>query len=346
MVNPLFALALVVSIPNFVSPEPSSREFAQWTPAETAAVGRVRPSVATLAEAGYFLGSAVLISDDGRFIAHQSVLRGIGPDGIIATLADGRKLRLFVETRDLPTQFALLQARPWPDEIRSTMKPVKVVEGDDPAGTSLIAISGDRAFRAEVSKRSRVGIDSATRRMVPLTELRFESSYASTGGAALFTMSGAFVGCVNATLVSTAQGLQRTNDVGPLGMVTGYATAPDVTRRAVEGFLSPSRRPQLASVGVVCRDAAPTPAPGAVLAPGGALVEAVEPGSPAARAGIIVGDVITEIAGRPIPDQIAFAKVLYALKPGETVVFKLRRATGEVRVNVALGLVSAAETGG
>lgn len=336
MVNPLFALALLAT---------PIREFAQWNPAENTAVARVRPSVVTLAEAGYFLGSAVLISDDGRFIAHQSVLRGIGPDGIIATLSDGRKLRLFVEARDLPTQFALLQARPWPDDIKSTMKAVKVLEGENPAGTSLIAISGDRAFRAEVSSRARVGIDSATHRMVPLTELRFESSPASTGGAALFTIGGAFVGCVNATLVSTPQGL-RSTDIGPLGMVTGYATAPDVTRRAVEGFLSPSRRPQLASVGVVCKDATPVPGPGATLVPGGALVEAVEPGSPAAKAGIRVGDVITEIAARPIPDQIAFAKVLYALKPGETVLFKLRRLGAELKVNVALGLVSAAETGG
>lgn len=297
---------------------------AQTTPAQNATVAKVRASVATLAEAGRFLGSAVLIGEDGRFIAHRSAIRGIGPNGIIGTLSDGRKIRLFIESRDVPTQFVLLQAKPWPGGIT----PVKPLAGAPAPGSSLLALLGGSVFRAQVSPRERIGIDGGTSRMLPLTELTFENTNGIVGGAALFTATGEFVGYVTAVLSQREAMLQGARNVGPLSLVIGYSMAPDVTRRAVEGFLSPSKRPQVASVGVVCKDA-----PG-----GGALVEAISPNSPAAKAGIVLNDIILEIANRPIKDQIAFAKTLYALKPGETVEFRLKRGLGEIRVQVALTL--------
>ena len=61
----------------------------------------------------------------------------------------------------------------------------------------------------------------------------------------------------------------------------------------------------------------------------------------------MLGDVIVAIGGDPIKDQIGFAKKLYALKPGDTVEFRMRRGTGEIRANIILGLSpSPAEPGG
>ena len=50
---------------------------------------------------------------------------------------------------------------------------------------------------------------------------------------------------------------------------------------------------------------------------GGAVVVAVEPGGPAARAGIAAGDVIEKIDGAPVGDATALATALAAHKPGE-----------------------------
>ena len=301
----------------------------QWSPAEQATIDRVRPSVATLADAGVFLGTAVLIGDDGRFLALRSATKVVGPDGTIATLGDGRKVRLFVDATDVPGQYVLLQARPWAEKVA----PVKVLSGDLKLGASLIALSGPALFRAQVSGRERIGVDARTARMVPLTELSFESPGGNVGGAALFTASGEFAGAVAATLTSqestaiAAQGRTNAQSLGPLNLIVGYSASPDVTRRTVEGFLSPARRPQLAFVGVLCVDAVG----------GGALVQNVDPGSPAERAGIAKGDVIEDISGKPIPDQIAFAKVLYTLIPGKTVVVRIRRGAEQRLVNVSLG---------
>ncbi len=301
----------------------------QSTEAEKATVNKVRASMATLAEAGQFQGSAVLIGDDGRFIAHRSAVRGIGPNGIIATMTNGTKVRLFVESRDLPTGFVLLQAKPWSGGIPA----IKPLAGAPAAGTNLVAILGNSVFQAQVSPRDRIGIDKGTTRMVPLTELTFEGTNGIVGGAALFTPAGEFVGYVTAVLTPQESVLQNNvRNTGPTNLVIGYSVAPDVTRRSIEGFLSTSKRPQVASVGVICKDAQG----------GGALVEAIDPTSPAARAGMMLNDIIVQIGSRPITNQIDFAKTLYALKPGDTVEFRLRRGASQVTVQVALGLAPAA----
>ncbi|RYG42169.1 serine protease, partial [bacterium] len=213
-------------------------------PSESATLAKIRPSIATLADAGRFLGTAVLIGEDGRFLAHRSALRGIGPDGIIATLSDGTKVRLFIDARDTATQFVLLQARPWAGGIA----PVKTVTGAPAPGTPLVAVLGPNVFRAQVSPRERIGIDKNTSRMLPLTELTFENTNGIVGGSALFTPAGEFFGYVTAVLTPGEALGSTARNVGPANLVIGYSMAPDVTRRAVEGFLSPSKRPQVASV--------------------------------------------------------------------------------------------------
>ncbi|MHC4914975.1 MAG: trypsin-like peptidase domain-containing protein [Planctomycetota bacterium] len=61
----------------------------------------------------------------------------------------------------------------------------------------------------------------------------------------------------------------------------------------------------------------------------GLVVQEVTPRGPAVRAGIRVGDVITEINGRKLADPVSVARVLRGVKPGQTVKGKLKRRTQE-----------------
>jgi hypothetical protein len=61
----------------------------------------------------------------------------------------------------------------------------------------------------------------------------------------------------------------------------------------------------------------------------GVRAESVVPESPAARAGIVAGDVLLELDGRPVADLGAFAAALKAYEPGDKVIAKLRRADAE-----------------
>jgi putative serine protease PepD len=71
---------------------------------------------------------------------------------------------------------------------------------------------------------------------------------------------------------------------------------------------------------------------------GGVLVTQVQPGGPAATAGIKTGDVITAINGTATPDPSTLADVIAGLKPGQTAGVALTHPDGTTQtVQVTLG---------
>jgi S1-C subfamily serine protease len=71
---------------------------------------------------------------------------------------------------------------------------------------------------------------------------------------------------------------------------------------------------------------------------GGLLVTKVQPGGPAAKAGIGEGELITAVNGTATPDQASLADVLAGLDPGRAVTLTVARPGGAKRmVRVSLG---------
>jgi S1-C subfamily serine protease len=71
---------------------------------------------------------------------------------------------------------------------------------------------------------------------------------------------------------------------------------------------------------------------------GGVLVQSVQPGGPAARAGIKPGEVIVSVAGQPTPSTDVLTSVLATLRPGQTVPIQVLAPSGQVStVQVKLG---------
>ena len=69
----------------------------------------------------------------------------------------------------------------------------------------------------------------------------------------------------------------------------------------------------------------------------GVIVAAVDPGSPAARAGITSGDVITAIGGHPTPTTATLSRQIGVHRPGQEVSIALRTQRGHHTVQVRLG---------
>jgi S1-C subfamily serine protease len=72
------------------------------------------------------------------------------------------------------------------------------------------------------------------------------------------------------------------------------------------------------------------------------LVKQVLPGSPAASAGVQVGDLIVTISGEPISDLMALRAVMGRYVAGDSVVLGILRGPGPL-VNKALRLESGAD---
>jgi putative serine protease PepD len=71
--------------------------------------------------------------------------------------------------------------------------------------------------------------------------------------------------------------------------------------------------------------------------PDGAEIQSITAGSPAADAGLVAGEVITSVAGRPVdsPDDVAAA--ISAHEPGDTVEVEVSDGGQERTVEVQLG---------
>ncbi|HEU4453257.1 MAG TPA: PDZ domain-containing protein, partial [Longimicrobium sp.] len=69
----------------------------------------------------------------------------------------------------------------------------------------------------------------------------------------------------------------------------------------------------------------------------GIIVARVVAGSPAARAGVRVGDIITRIDDTPVTQGGDLRRALRALQPGGSAVLTVRRPDGQSRVTVRLG---------
>jgi S1-C subfamily serine protease len=74
-----------------------------------------------------------------------------------------------------------------------------------------------------------------------------------------------------------------------------------------------------------------------LIASEGLLVLHVEPGSPAEKGGVLLGDVLIEIEGKAVSDTDAVQQVLRAHKTGDSVQLKLARGGTAVKLSAVLG---------
>ena len=63
----------------------------------------------------------------------------------------------------------------------------------------------------------------------------------------------------------------------------------------------------------------------------GAIILQVEPGSPAARAGVRPGDITTEAENVPVDDAGDLARAIGAARPGQIIALEILARDGELR---------------
>jgi S1-C subfamily serine protease len=135
-------------------------------------------------------------------------------------------------------------------------------------------------------------------------------------------------------------------DAHVIGIPTLAATDPEFNGAQAPGigFAIPSNTVRSIAGKLVARGQVPQQGRGylgvevATLIGGGVVVEQVQSGGPAARAGMRPGDVITAVAGQDTPTADTLTSVLQTLRPGQRVPVQVARQDGSQRtLQVTLG---------
>jgi len=192
-----------------------------------------------------------------------------------------------------------------------------------PSVTSGIVSGLDRAFSAQLP-------DGYTEHITGAIQTDAAINPGNSGGPLVDT-SGQVIGMDTAVAESPA-GNAPAVDIG-------FAIPVNHIRAALPGLERGEGAPTTHSyLGVVVETATPAvQSDVGVSTNGGAVILEVEPGSPAASAGLRAGEVITALDGRVVTSASALAKAISAHRPGQVVTLTLVGPTGSTNVRATLG---------
>ncbi len=266
------------------------------------------------------LGSGFIISPDGYILTNYHVIKGA--DQIVVRLSDRRELTAKVVGADERSDLALLKI---PADNLPTVKIGK--SKDLKVGQWVLAIGSPFGFdhSATAGIVSALGRNLPSENYVPFIQTDVPINPGNSGGP-LFNMDGEVVG-INSQIYS------RTGGYMGLSFAIPIETAMDVVQQ-----LKTKGKVSRGWLGVLIQDVSRELAESFGMSkPGGALVAKVLPDSPAAKAGVQVGDVITEYNGVPVDSSSELPPLVGRTKIGTSTPIKVLRNGKYLTLRVTLG---------
>ncbi len=269
------------------------------------------------------LGSGVMVDPSGLVVTNNHVIEGA--DQVKVSLADKREFEAEIVLKDTRTDLAVLRIK----NAKEKFATLDFANSDDLlVGDVVLAVGNPFGVGQTVTH----GIVSAlARTQVGITDYQFfiqtdAAINPGNSGGALVDMSGKLVG-INTAIFSRSGGSQGIGFAIPANMVRVVVASAERGGKAV-------KRPWLGA-----RLQAVTPEIADTLGlkrPSGALVANVAQGSPAARAGLKLSDLIVAIDGQSVDDPNAF-DYRFATRPlGGTSQVEVQRGGKSVKLSIPL----------
>ncbi len=269
------------------------------------------------------LGSGVMVDPSGLVVTNNHVIEGA--DQVKVSLADKREFEAEIVLKDGRTDLAVLRIKGTKEKFTT----LDFANSDELlVGDVVLAIGNPFGVGQTVTH----GIISAlARTQVGITDYQFfiqtdAAINPGNSGGALVDMTGKLVG-INTAIFSRSGGSQGIGFAIPANMVRVVVASAKSGGKAV-------KRPWLgARLQTVTPEIAETLG---LKLPNGALVANITPGSPAARAGLNLSDLIVAIDGQSIDDLNAF-DYRFATRPlGGTAQLDVQRNGKPVKLTVPL----------
>jgi len=271
------------------------------------------------------IGSGFIISDDGVVLTNSHIV--FGRKAITATLDDGSKAEAKLLGADPILDIAVLRI-PVPPKGHP-----KVVLGDSDGiriGEEVIAIGNPLGLeqtltRGVISGINRILPESPMSLTLPLIQTDAPINPGNSGGP-LLNRCGEVIG-ITSSILSDAQNI-------------GFAIPINIAKRVIPELIDRGQviRPWIGISGKLIKKEIMEIINVPLVE--GFLIETIEPGSPAQKAGLhegfvpvtiagiellLGGDIITDINGQPLDDREKFERLISSLKVGDKVYLTLYR---------------------
>lgn len=237
------------------------------------------------------LGSGVIVSPDGLIVTNDHVIKGA--DEIQVVLNDRREFDARLVAADPRTDLAILRIDPGSERLPA----LPFADSDAlEVGDLVLAIGnpfgvGQTVTMGIVSAVARTGTGISDYNFFIQTDAAINPG---NSGGALVTVDGRLAG-INTAIFSRSGGSIGIGFAIPANMVRTVVAAATAGGRLVRPWLGIAGQPVTAEIAQSI----------GLPRPAGVLVNGVDPGSPAERAGVRRGDVVTAVQGRAVDDPDA-----------------------------------------
>ncbi|MFN7931389.1 MAG: DegQ family serine endoprotease [Blastocatellia bacterium] len=278
-------------------------------PTPQAPKGKTRPS--PLVPTG--TGSGVIVTPDGYVLTNNHVVDGA--DEVQVELADRRTFKAKVIGTDPPSDIAVIK-------LDATGLPTVPLGDSNQAevGDIVLAVGNPLGVGQTVT----MGIISAKGRSTSVAGNRGYEDFLQTdapinrgnSGGALVNLKGELVGIPSQILSPSG---------GSIGI--GFAIPTNMARKVMEQLVATGKvKRGLLGVSIQPVSASPDVAEGlGYKGNQGVIVQSVEPGLSADKAGVKAGDIILEFEGKKVDDSNQLRNMVSQIPPGTAVKFKVWR---------------------
>jgi putative serine protease PepD len=308
-----------------IAPTPTSYVTSATTSAGQAVeavAARLRPSIVRLdveTPAGTSFGSGVIFRSDGAILTNEHVTHGALHISVVT--ASGRRYTGTLVGADPDTDISVVRVHggaPWPVAALGSAANLRAGQSVVAIGSASVIAAGPSVSRGVVSGLGRQ-LTTADGELLDMIQTD-AATIAGTSGGALVDLTGAVVGvCTEITASITG------SDGGSgSSKLADFATPIDIAHRIAEELVDTGHASHV-WLGIGGTDVGPAQADQLSI-DGGALVDTVKPGSPAAKAGLRHGDVIAALDGNPVMSMSSLMVSLRSHRPGDKVVLGVIRA--------------------
>ncbi len=265
------------------------------------------------------LGSGVIVQKDGLVVTNAHVVQGA--DEIVAILADRQEIPAKIQVVDTDADIALIQLDM--KKVKQTLPTAKLVASDGlQVGDLVVAIGNPFGVGQTVTS----GIVSAVARSAQnISDFNFfiqtdAAINPGNSGGPLVDMNGNVVG-INTAIYS--------RDGGSLGI--GFAVPAELVQTIIDAKRTGHVNVETGTVsrawmGIGVQDITKDIAAAMNIdKDGGALVNALHPESPARKAGLKLGDVITALDGKAVREPAELRYRLAMIPIGQAVTLSILR---------------------